>query len=79
MNRVFGRPRPCCFLMQHARELQEAFQGSLPIPYQKAEEICRCDPEQPLPRYYECLGWKRAEDHAGRANGRIRQHEASAP
>ncbi|MFA7159905.1 MAG: radical SAM protein [Kiritimatiellia bacterium] len=58
MNAAFGRPRPCCFLMQNADRLRGAFEGRLPIQYGKVKEICHCAPDQPLPRYYEAMGWK---------------------
>lgn len=64
MNTAFARPRPCCFLMQNADKLREAFQGQLPIPFEKVKETCRCEPDQPVPRYYEDLGWKRTCPHA---------------
>ncbi len=60
MNAAFARPRACCFLLQHADALRRAFDGELPIPYEKVRQLCRCEPDQPLPRFYRALGWKSA-------------------
>ncbi len=63
MNAAFARPRPCCFLLQHKDALRRAFQGQLPIPFEQVRELCRCDPDQPLPRFYAALGWKNTRRH----------------
>jgi MoaA/NifB/PqqE/SkfB family radical SAM enzyme len=74
LNAAFARPRPCCFLLQNAEKLAQAFQGRLPIPFEKVESICHCDPEQRLPRYYQILGWEKARPACPRPKSGILRH-----
>lgn len=57
MNAAFARPRSCCFLLRHAEALRKAFDGQLPIPFEKVKDLCRCEPGEALPEFYRALGW----------------------
>jgi MoaA/NifB/PqqE/SkfB family radical SAM enzyme len=56
MNRAFGRPRRCCFLLEHAAQLNDAFTGTLPIPYAEARKCCCFEHKGKIPDYYRAIG-----------------------
>jgi MoaA/NifB/PqqE/SkfB family radical SAM enzyme len=56
MNNAFGKPRPSCFLLKHASELWKAFNGRLPIPYERIKDSIEFEHKGDIPAYYKKLG-----------------------